>query len=467
MAHFLLVTLPAQGHINPTLQFAKRLIQTTGSHVTFATSVSAYRRMIRSPAPPGLSYASFSDGYDDGFNPSDDFSHYMAQLKQIGARTLSHLVRTLANEGRHITCIVYTVILGWVADVTRDVGVPSALLWIQPATVFSVYYRYFHGYDEIIKTVDKVRDKDPCFSIKLPRLPLLACSEIPSFLLPSDTHPFFLTAFKEQFEALDREENPRVLVNTFDALESDALSSVDGMNLVGVGPMIPSAFFDGDDASDTTFGGDLFENTRDYVEWLDSKPISSVVYISFGSIIAPSKQQMEEISIGLLESGKPFLWVVRLPEDGDDRQFDVELRRRLDGTGQGMAVPWCSQVEVLSHPATGCFVTHCGWNSTLESMAMGVPMVCFPKWTDQTTNAKLVEDVWKVGVRVKVNEDGVLEGGELKRCLEEVMEGKRGEEIRKNARKWRGLAREAAAEGGSSYLNIKVFVEEVRGLCAC
>ncbi|RWR87159.1 crocetin glucosyltransferase, chloroplastic-like protein [Cinnamomum micranthum f. kanehirae] len=223
MAHFLLVTLPAQGHINPTLQFAKRLIQTTGSHVTFATSVSAYRRMIRSPAPPGLSYASFSDGYDDGFNPSDDRGHYMAQLKQIGARTLSHLVRTLSNEGRHVTCIVYTVILGWVADVAREVGVPSALLWIQPATVFSVYYRYFHGYDEIIKNVDKVKDKDPCFSIKLPKLPLLACNEIPSFLLPSDTHPFVLTAFKEQFEALDREEKPRVLVNTFDALESDAL----------------------------------------------------------------------------------------------------------------------------------------------------------------------------------------------------------------------------------------------------
>lgn len=467
MAHFLLVTLPAQGHINPTLQFAKRLISATGARVTFATSISAYPRMIKSPVPDGLSYAAFSDGYDDGFNPSDDHAQYMAQLKQVGPRTLADLVRTLAHEGRPVTCVIYTILIGWVADVARDVGLPSALLWIQPATVFSVYYHYFHGYDEVIKAADKVKEKVPSFIIELPKLPPLTYDDLPSFLLPSDTHPFVLAAFKEQFEALDREENPRVLVNTFHALESDALRSIDGLNLVGVGPMIPSAFLDGGDASDTAFGGDLFENTRDYVELLDSKPVSSVVYISFGSIIALSKQQMEEISNGLLESGRPFLWVVRLPEDGADTEFATELSRWVSETGQGVVVPWCSQVEVLSHPSTGCFVTHCGWNSTSESMAIGVPMVCFPRWTDQATNAKLVEDVWKTGVRVKVNGEGVLEGGELKRCLEEVMEGERGEEMRRNARKWRGLAREAAVEGGSSYLNIQAFVEEVKSGCLC
>lgn len=89
MAHFLLVTMPAQGHINPTLQFAKRLISATGARVTFATSVSAYPRMIKSPVPDGLSYAAFSDGYDDGFNPSDDHAQYMAQLKQVDPRTLA------------------------------------------------------------------------------------------------------------------------------------------------------------------------------------------------------------------------------------------------------------------------------------------------------------------------------------------------------------------------------------------
>ncbi|XXG78688.1 hypothetical protein AAC387_Pa08g2583 [Persea americana] len=88
-------------------------------------------------------------------------------------------------------------------------------------------------------------------------------------------------------------------------------------------------------------------------------------------------------------------------------------------------------------------------------------MVCFPQWTDQMTNAKLVEDVWKAGVRVKVTEDRVLEGGELKRCLEEVMGG---EEMKKNARKWKDLTRESVAEGGSSDLGTRAFVEEIRGV---
>ncbi|KAD7478090.1 hypothetical protein E3N88_01226 [Mikania micrantha] len=89
----------------------------------------------------------------------------------------------------------------------------------------------------------------------------------------------------------------------------------------------------------------------------------------------------------------------------------------------GLIVPWCSQLEVLSHTSSGCFVTHCGWNSTLESIACGVPVVAFPKWSDQSTNAKLIEDVWGMGTRVHVtvNEDGVVDGEEIRRCIEMAM----------------------------------------------
>ncbi|KAF3456676.1 hypothetical protein FNV43_RR01330 [Rhamnella rubrinervis] len=126
-----------------------------------------------------------------------------------------------------------------------------------------------------------------------------------------------------------------------------------------------------------------------------------------------------------------------------------------------MIVPWCSQVEVLSNPSLGCFVTHCGWNSTLESLVCGVPMVGFPQWSDQGTNAKLVEDFWKTGLRVKTNKDGIVERDEFRRCLEMVMgDGEKGEEMRLNAEKWKDLSREAANEGGSSDKNLKDFVDE-------
>lgn len=153
-----------------------------------------------------------------------------------------------------------------------------------------------------------------------------------------------------------------------------------------------------------------------------------------------------------------FLWVVREAQN----EGGEEIRARTSASKRGLVVSWCSQVEVLSHPSVGCFVSHCGWNSTTESLAVGVPMVCFPQWSDQQINAKMVEEVWKTGVRLVVDEDGVVKGGELKRCLEEVMEGESGEEVRKNADKWRDMAREAAGEGGSSDRNVKAFVDKVK-----
>ncbi|RVW84389.1 Crocetin glucosyltransferase, chloroplastic [Vitis vinifera] len=127
-----------------------------------------------------------------------------------------------------------------------------------------------------------------------------------------------------------------------------------------------------------------------------------------------------------------------------------------------MLIQWCSQMEVLSHPSLGCFVTHCGWNSSIESLASGVPMIAFPQWADQGTNTNLIKDVWKTGARLMVNEEEIVTSDELKRCLELVMgDGEKGQEMRKNAKKWKILAKEALKEGGSSHKNLKNFVDEV------
>ena len=129
---------------------------------------------------------------------------------------------------------------------------------------------------------------------------------------------------------------------------------------------------------------------------------------------------------------------------------------------QGLIVQWCSQVEVLCHQAVGCFLTHCGWNSTMESLVAGVPVVACPQFSDQTTNAKLVE-VWGTGVKARANEEGVVEREEIKKCLEMAMEdGGKGEEMRRNAEKWKGLAVECMRECGSSgNINLKHFVESL------
>ncbi|GAB4844052.1 hypothetical protein Ancab_014016 [Ancistrocladus abbreviatus] len=453
-SHFLLVSFPIQSHINPALQIAKRFLRVSPS-VTLAVAVSAYRRMSKDTFPDGITIATISDGYDDGYDKNNDadVNDYISKFKHYGSMTLAKLIEDSAQEGRPVTCVIHTLLLPWAGEVARGFNIPSALLWIQPAALLDIYYYYFHGYGDTIRE----SESDSSWSLELPGLPFqLKVRDLPSFLTPSNPYTFALPAMEEQFEDLDRQTNPKILVNTFDALEPDALRSIEKFNLVGIGPLLPSALLDGGDPSDKCFGVDLFRRSKDYVKWLDGQPESRVVYVSFGSISLLSKVQMEEMARALLESKRPFLWVIRKEEGKEEEKPSCmeELEER------GLIVPWCGQVEVLSHPAIGCFVTHCGWNSTMESLATGVPVVAFPQWTDQTTNAKMIEDLWKTGVRVKVNEEGIVESGEIKRCLEIVMES---EEMNRNAKKWRLLAIEAAKDGGSSGRNLREFVKEVSG----
>ncbi|KAL0462193.1 UNVERIFIED_CONTAM: UDP-glycosyltransferase 75C1 [Sesamum latifolium] len=455
MVNVLLVTFPAQGHINPSLQFAKRLSK-LGVKVTFLTSLSAIRRMTTTSSTVDrlIDFVSFSDGYDNGWS-TDEPQNFMSALRNHGSKAVEDAIRAKREEGHPFTRVIYTLLVPWAGQVASHLQIPVSLLWIQPATVFGVYFYYCNKY------FDAARSNEV---IKLPGLPVFKPSDLPSFLFPSNTnvYDFVLPTYTENFEILDRENSPIILVNTFQALEPEPLSVIDKYKLMAIGPLIPSAYLDEKDPSDTSFGGDLIQKSVDYVEWLDSKEKLSVIYVAFGSYSEISKQQTEEIAKGLIKSGRPFLWVIRGVENRGKLEEILSCGKDLEK--QGKIVPWCTQVEVLSHPSVGCFLTHCGWNSSLESLVSGVPMVSFPQWSDQTTNAKLIQDFWRTGVSVRKPEDGVVKADEISRCLEIVMDsGERGEEMRMQARKWRDLAKEAAKDGGSSYVNLKTFADQVLG----
>lgn len=463
--HFLFVTFPAQGHVNPSLELAKRLAGTiTGARVTFAASISAYNRRMFSTenVPETLIFATYSDGHDDGFKKSssssdktlkDDTGKYMSEMRQRGRETLTELIEDNRKQNRPFTCVVYTILLTWVAELAREFHLPSALLWVQPITVFSIFYHYFNGYEEAIS---EMAHNNPSGSIKLPSLPLLRLRELPSFLVPTNHYAFLLPAFKDQMESLKQEENPKVLINSFQELEPEALTSVlDFVKIVPVGPLITSR-------TDSGLCGE-------YIEWLDSQSDSSVLYISFGTLAVLSKKQLMELCKALIESRRPFLWVItdkshRSKDNEEEKEVESIARFREELDAIGIVVSWCDQFRVLKHRSIGCFVTHCGWNSTLESLVSGVPVVAFPQWNDQMTNAKLLEESWKTGVRVTVKkeeeeEGSVVESEEIRRCIEELMEDK-AEEFRRNATKWKDLAAETIREGGSSFNHLKAFVDE-------
>jgi pathogen-inducible salicylic acid glucosyltransferase len=151
-----------------------------------------------------------------------------------------------------------------------------------------------------------------------------------------------------------------------------------------------------------------------------------------------------------------FLWVVRASEEAKLPENFVEKTSK-----KGLVVRWCPQLEVLTHEAVGCFVTHCGWNSTIEALSFGVPMVAMPQLTDQPTNEKYIMDFWKMGLKAPVDEKGLVRREVAEHCIRKIMEGERGKEIKKNALKWRKLGKEVVDEGGSSDKNIEEFVTKL------
>lgn len=226
-----------------------------------------------------------------------------------------------------------------------------------------------------------------------------------------------------------------------------------------IGPTVPSAYLDRRIEGDKGYGASLWKPlSEECTNWLKTKARKSVVYISFGSMVSLAAKQVEEMALALESSDLNFLWVVRETERSKLPQGFEETTK---GKKQGLVVPWCNQLETLAHPAIGCFVTHCGWNSTLEGLSLGVPMVGMPQWSDQMTDAKFIEEIWNVGVRTKEDGFGIVTKEELLFCLKEVMVGEKSQEIRRNATKWKDLAREAVGEGGSSDKNTNEFVKHL------
>lgn len=221
-----------------------------------------------------------------------------------------------------------------------------------------------------------------------------------------------------------------------------------------IGPTVPSMFLDKQLKDDKEYSLSMFKpNVELCMEWLDSRETSSVVYASFGSLASLKKDQIEELAWGLRDMNYNFMWAVR------ESEMEKLPSNFLEETSEkGLVVSWCPQLQVLAHKAVRCFVTHCGWNSVLEALSCGVPMVTMPHWADQATNAKFVADVWKVGVRVKTNEKGIAIKEEITKCIQQVMEEEKGMKMIKASLRWKELAKEAVNVGGSSDKNIEEFV---------
>lgn len=276
--------------------------------------------------------------------------------------------------------------------------------------------------------------------------------DFPDFIIKSDHQHLMLNFITHVTQRSKRAS--AIMINTFENLEHDVVSSLRSIIHPRIYPVGPLPMLEDREINrDSEIGRlrlNLWEEETESLDWLGTKEKKSVLYVNFGSITVLTSEQLLEFAWGLAMSGKEFLWVVRsiLPAD-----FLSETADR------GMVVTgWCPQEKVLSHPAIGGFLTHCGWNSMMESVFAGVPMICWPFFADQLTNRKFCCEEWGLGMEI---------GDEVKRdrveaVVREVMDGAGGVEIREKVMEWRRVAGEASAPPcGSSFVNFQTVVNEV------
>ncbi|XP_061365724.1 flavonol 7-O-beta-glucosyltransferase UGT74F1-like [Gastrolobium bilobum] len=450
--HVLMIPFPTQGHINPMVQLGKRL-STKGVKPTIVITkfISKTMHLQSSSLPCSIHFDAISDGCDQGgFAQAESIAAYLSRMEAIGSKNLRELIQKHNSSDHPIDGIVYDPFLVWVLDVAKEFGLLGAALFTQMCAVNHIYYHVHHG---LLKL--------PISSIPLsiPGLPLLDLKDTPSFVHEPSSYPAYFDLVMNQFSNIDKADF--VLVNSFYKLEDQVVDSMSKLcPSLTIGPTVPSFYLDKGVPNDTDNNLHLFQlESSASSDWLKPKPAGSVVYASFGSLVSFSTEQMEEIAMGLMGIGFNFLWVIT---DTERKKLTKELVEEMSACGRGLIVNWSPQLEVLSNHAIGCFLTHCGWNSTLEALCLGVPMVAMPQWTDQPVNAKFVEDVWKVGIRVKLNENGIVTREEIEHCIRKIMEKDLGREMRMNAMKWKELAIEAVSEGGTSYNNINEFANKLK-----
>ncbi|KAM1460929.1 hypothetical protein ACFX15_044478 [Malus domestica] len=191
------------------------------------------------------------------------------------------------------------------------------------------------------------------------------------------------------------------------------------------------------------------------LEWLDQQPPNSVIYVAFGSFTIFKPTQFKELALALEFSERPFLWVVR-PDSTDTTSDPYPEGYPERVASRGRMVGWAPQQKVLAHPSIACFLSHCGWNSTLEGLSNGVPFLCCPYFADQFTNESYICDVWKVGLRFEKNDTGIITKEEIKNKLEQLLGDK---DFNERALKLKELAIANVEEGGQSNKIFKNFVE--------
>ncbi|KAL0459910.1 UNVERIFIED_CONTAM: UDP-glycosyltransferase 87A1 [Sesamum latifolium] len=392
--------------------------------------------------PPGIRFATIPNVLPSELVRASDMPTFVGATQTKMEEPFELLLDRLDAP---VNFIIADTFLFWAVEVGNRRNIPVASLWPMPASVFSVFYHFdllerngHHPFELSERGEERVDYIPGIASIRLADLPSIA--HLKDQRLLSLVLGVFTNISKAQYILFTSifELEPHVI---------NALKSKISSPIYPIGPLIP--YFNlGTAKSHSTNQND----DRHCFEWLNSKPPSSVLYVSLGSFLSVTSAQMDEIAKGLRQSGVTFLWVAR----GESTKLQEKC-----GDG-GKVVPWCDQLKVLCHCSIGGFWTHCGWSSTLEGIYAGVPMITLPILADQTTTSKFIVEDWKIGWDGKRGGD-LVRSGEISEMMRRFMdlESIERKEMRRRARELQVVAGGAILDGGSSKMNLDSFLDDI------
>ncbi|CAN1275579.1 7-deoxyloganetic acid glucosyltransferase [Linum perenne] len=455
---------------------AKLLNHAAGFQITFVNTHHNHVLLQRSldtsaftTSFPGFYFSSLPDvAPHDGQQSNVDLpsicrSGRANQLKYFIDETESMRRAAGGVGGPPPTCIIADGIMSFGIDVAEEIGIPVITFRTYSAVCSWVYFNLDklkrEGVIPIPVCVANV-DMDEAITTNIPGLDgILRSRDLPAICRPGLANQL-LKFFMDETESMKRAFG--LILNTFDELERPMVSNLATIfpKIYSVGPLHGLLNNVLKQQSSSISTGGLWEEDKACMTWLDSQPSRSVIYVSFGSLAMFTEAQFVEFWHGLVNAGNPFLWVIRPDSvDGlmDSRQVILGLKESVD---RCFIVDWAPQLEVLAHESVGGFLTHSGWNSTLESLMAGVPMICWAQLADQMVNSRAVSKIWKVGFDMK----DTCDRSTVEKMVRDLM-GEKRDEIMKSTAEIARMARESIKEGGSSYCNLVKLIGDIRAMC--
>ncbi|XP_016489675.1 hydroquinone glucosyltransferase-like [Nicotiana tabacum] len=459
--HVVLLPTPGMGHLVPLVEFAKRLIHEHDFSITVILPtngpISESQKKFLNSLPSTMNYLLLPPvNFDD--LPEDVKAETRISLTVTRSLPSFRKVFMLLVETKKTVALVVDLFGTDTFDVAKEFNVSPYIFYPTTAMCLSLFL-YLPTLDAAVSC--EYRElKEP---VRIPGCVPIEAKELldPVQDRKNDAYKWLLHHTKRYKMA------EGIVVNSFKELEPGAIKALheeepDKPPVYAVGPLIHM---------DVSSKAEELE----CLKWLDEQPCNSVLYISFGSGGTLSHEQLIELAMGLEMSDQRFLWVIRCPNDrianatyfniqSSSNPFDFLPQGFLERTkGQGLMVPnWAPQAQILSHSSTGGFLTHCGWNSTLESVVHGIPLIAWPLYAEQRMNTIMLNEDLKVALRLKTSENGVVGREEIAEVVRELMEGEGGKGVRSRMRDLKDVAAKVLGENGSSTKALAELASKMR-----